>query len=218
MSKVSVFDREWIDLVFEGRNQEYGAYQLRKESAKTTTLALFSVLALVGVLVAIPTAINYFKPDSTAYVNPDPTGPVLHPVDLAPVELPKKDPVVEPPKTAEATPPAAAPKSNSATVAFRPLETTAGPTDEIPDTNDFKNANPGDSTNPGNENGTIVIGNNEGNGDNESTGTAPTGPEESDRVINSFEADVAPMFPGDLFRPVRDKLSNDIKSLSFFCC
>jgi protein TonB len=197
MSKVSVFDREWIDLVFEGRNQQYGAYQLRKESSKTTILALFSALALVGILVAIPVAINYFKADTPVV----PSGTIIDEVviaDLHPTELPKKDPVVEPPKTAEATPPAAAPKSNTATVAFKPLETTAGPVDEVPKTDDFKDANPGNTTSPGNSDGTVVIGSNGGDGTKDSKGTAATGPDESDKVISSFEADVAPMFPGGL--------------------
>ncbi|MCR5861861.1 hypothetical protein LRS05_06785 [Flavobacterium sp. J372] len=46
MPKVSVFERGWIDLVFEGRNKAYGAYQLRKDDGKTTMKAFFQVLVL----------------------------------------------------------------------------------------------------------------------------------------------------------------------------
>ncbi len=48
MSNVSIYGKNWIDLVFEGKNQEYGAYQLRKENPKTTLLSLFYGTLLVG--------------------------------------------------------------------------------------------------------------------------------------------------------------------------
>ncbi len=42
MSKLSIYENSWLDLVFEGRNKEYGAYQLRQQNPKTTLKALFS--------------------------------------------------------------------------------------------------------------------------------------------------------------------------------
>ena len=45
MSNVSIYEKNWIDLVFENKNQNYGAYVLRQQQAKTTFLALF-----IGVL------------------------------------------------------------------------------------------------------------------------------------------------------------------------
>ena len=42
MSNVSIYEKSWIDLVFEGKNQAYGAYQLRQQSTKTTLFALLS--------------------------------------------------------------------------------------------------------------------------------------------------------------------------------
>ena len=32
MAKIDLIDNSWVDLVFEGKNQAYGAYQLRKTS------------------------------------------------------------------------------------------------------------------------------------------------------------------------------------------
>ncbi|WP_026902766.1 energy transducer TonB [Pedobacter glucosidilyticus] len=51
MSKLDILNQNWIDIVFEGRNKEYGAYQLRKENAKNTNKAviiggLFFILAI----------------------------------------------------------------------------------------------------------------------------------------------------------------------------
>ena len=49
MSNVSIFEKKWLDLVFEGRNQKYGAYQLRRDSSKTTLFAfLFGIVFLGG--------------------------------------------------------------------------------------------------------------------------------------------------------------------------
>ena len=43
MSKIDFISNEWTDLVFEGRNQSYGAYQLRKGTAKRNVWALIIV-------------------------------------------------------------------------------------------------------------------------------------------------------------------------------
>jgi periplasmic protein TonB len=43
MSRSSIFETRWIDLIFENKNQEYGAYQLRRENVKTSLTALFSL-------------------------------------------------------------------------------------------------------------------------------------------------------------------------------
>lgn len=63
MSKLSIYETGWIDLVFQDRNKKYGAYQLRQDSAKTSFLALFSgVLFLFGAM-TIPKILNYINPD-----------------------------------------------------------------------------------------------------------------------------------------------------------
>jgi protein TonB len=49
MSNVSIFEKKWLDLVFQGKNQKYGAYQLRLNSERTTFFAfLFGICFLVG--------------------------------------------------------------------------------------------------------------------------------------------------------------------------
>lgn len=44
---VSIFEKKWIDLVFEGKNQNYGAYQLRQENSKTSLIAFFYGLSFI---------------------------------------------------------------------------------------------------------------------------------------------------------------------------
>lgn len=49
MSKIDLISNEWTDLVFEGRNQAYGAYQLRKGTSKRNIWALL-IVGLAAVL------------------------------------------------------------------------------------------------------------------------------------------------------------------------
>ena len=50
MSKLNSSKNEWLELVFEGKNKSYGAYQLRQEEGQTTFKAFFSALLLLTVL------------------------------------------------------------------------------------------------------------------------------------------------------------------------
>ncbi len=47
MSNVSIYEKKWLDLVFEGKNKEYGAYKLRQNYLRTTAQAfVFGVVLL----------------------------------------------------------------------------------------------------------------------------------------------------------------------------
>ncbi|AJA69032.1 Gram-negative bacterial TonB protein C-terminal [Myroides sp. A21] len=61
MSKLNIFKKDWIDIVFEGRNKSYGAYQLRSENPKVTTVAFFAGMALFGIAIASPMLIDMAK-------------------------------------------------------------------------------------------------------------------------------------------------------------
>ena len=50
MSKIDLVAGDWVDLVFEGKNQAYGAYKLRKGTTKRNLIAMFAVLAAAVVL------------------------------------------------------------------------------------------------------------------------------------------------------------------------
>ena len=47
MSKVDLINDGWVDLVFEGKNQAYGAYQLRKDTGRRNFKALVSVIVTI---------------------------------------------------------------------------------------------------------------------------------------------------------------------------
>ncbi|EKT4508910.1 hypothetical protein AAIP42_000580 [Flavobacterium psychrophilum] len=60
MSKLNINKNEWLELVFEGKNKEYGAYQLRQENGKTTMKAFFSAIALISGIALLPVVLSSF--------------------------------------------------------------------------------------------------------------------------------------------------------------
>ena len=89
MKSVDIFDKNWLDLVFEGKNQAYGAYHLRRQSPTTTLFAFF-----IGVLlVAAISGITLFSRSSSAgFGIPAADDIFAIPVVLHNIELPKPKP------------------------------------------------------------------------------------------------------------------------------
>ena len=58
---VDLTSKEWRDLVFEGKNQEFGAYQLRKSSDKRHNLAMLYVLIGLAVVGAILFSLSIYN-------------------------------------------------------------------------------------------------------------------------------------------------------------
>jgi len=55
---INLNDAEWCDLVFEGRNQSYGAFRMRQTSSKRHIRAFLIGTAFVGFLAILPTLIS----------------------------------------------------------------------------------------------------------------------------------------------------------------
>lgn len=77
MSNVSIYGKKWIDLVFEDRNQVYGAYQLRQQNPRVTLLALFWGVLLMGGFLSIAVFSN-FKSHDDVIIEPVDDGPSIH--------------------------------------------------------------------------------------------------------------------------------------------
>lgn len=196
MSKVSVFDHGWIDLVFEGRNQEYGAYQLRKQDPKTTMLALACGIGLVVTLITIPFLINRFGKETSDVIS-CPIEESVTPLELVELpkapEIPKPEPIVEEPAGAAA-------QSNVPTIEFKPLAPTSEPTQPVVTSQELTTSLPSNVTTEGSGREPAITG----------PGTAPSG---TGPAINgtSTEAgkietfvDVAPLYPGGLEKFYKD--------------
>lgn len=93
MSNLNVFNQSWNEIVFEGRNKEYGAFQLRQENPKTTLKALFYGTLVVASLVSIPIISSYFKNDITPFADNGPTLPPGTVIYVDPIAPPKVEPV-----------------------------------------------------------------------------------------------------------------------------
>ena len=69
MSKVDLIDKNWVELVFDGRNKEYGAYVLRKETGMRnikSMLLVFAVIIAIMAGVAAKVAIENAFPNKVA--------------------------------------------------------------------------------------------------------------------------------------------------------
>ncbi|MFK7113424.1 energy transducer TonB [Flavobacterium oreochromis] len=87
MSKLNINNKEWLELVFEGKNKAYGAYQLRKEDGNTSTKAFLSGISVITSIAALPIILSSFK-DKPVITN---TNNDLGNITITAVHLPKKE-------------------------------------------------------------------------------------------------------------------------------
>ncbi len=53
MSKIDLIDNSWVDLVFEGKNHNYGAYRLRKSTGRRNFWSLVTVIAAIAIIMGV---------------------------------------------------------------------------------------------------------------------------------------------------------------------
>ncbi len=84
MRNVSIYEKKWLDLVFEGKNKEYGAYKLRQEQNKTTTIAfIFGMTFLCSFVFLL-----------SSFTKPEPVTIICDLPKITPVHL-DKDPIID---------------------------------------------------------------------------------------------------------------------------
>ena len=70
MAKIDLIDNGWVDLVFEGKNQAYGAYQLRKNTGirnlKALVVMFAAFLIIAGIVYAKVSIENYIASKNAA--------------------------------------------------------------------------------------------------------------------------------------------------------
>ena len=107
MKPNKILSASLIDLIFDGRNKEYGAYELRKNDSQRTKVALSLTISIVALVLTITTLANSYKKD--AIISNATPGVVLTAFDETkpPEELPKPEvkPQVEPTQTQKFTEP-----------------------------------------------------------------------------------------------------------------
>jgi len=53
MSKIDLLEQQWIDLVFEGKNEAYGAYTIRQNTSNRNLKAMLALIAALAAIVII---------------------------------------------------------------------------------------------------------------------------------------------------------------------
>jgi periplasmic protein TonB len=95
--KLDLLKNQWLDIVFEGRNKLYGAYELRKTNSKTTFRSLIIGGIIFTFLVSIPVLANLLPDNNDEAV----LDQKITTVKLPPKEKPKENlppPPPPPPK------------------------------------------------------------------------------------------------------------------------
>ncbi|AWI25532.1 energy transducer TonB [Flavobacterium pallidum] len=187
--KLDLFKQKWIDMVFEGRNKSYGAYELRKKNPKTTLIALVIGAFIFSSLLALP-LIDWGK-------GKDDDQDKVKMVDMAKILTPPPPdkPLIPPPP-----PPPPAPKIDE--VKFVPPKVVKKEevVEELAKIEDLKDKNVGTKDIKGQEDGRIVV--DEPSGD----GPPETKIIDDNQIYNSVE--VQPEFPGGMkafYKYVQDK-------------
>jgi len=190
MSKVSVFDHAWIDLVFEGRNQSYGAYQLRREDSRTTSIALLSGIGLMVALAGAPALINYFTPKEIVSDNYVPIETIIKVNDAEIFKVKPPKPIVE-----KVNPPAAAAPSAKPTIKHTAFVATSQPVPNPPTTAAVLASEPSTARSEGTLGGSITS--NAPTGIIDGTGKSPVA-ETGNSIETTVSVDVMPVYPGGM--------------------
>lgn len=183
MSNVSIYEKNWTDLVFEDKNKAYGAYQLRRDNARTTFLAFFSVISIISLLIGGWLIFSSFSAHPAAV-------PKLPPIVVTKVKL---DPYVKPvvPKAEQPKAQSSSPKKSTNLanmVAAKPEEAKDDVVKNSDVTPQTSTATDGPGTGP-----VIDIPNNGGSGGGtEAAPKTPSGP------VTTNLLDKLPQYPGGM--------------------
>ncbi|QBZ98153.1 energy transducer TonB [Flavobacterium sangjuense] len=152
MSNVSIYEKNWIDLVFEDKNKAYGAYQLRQENPKTTLFAFFGGILFLFSLLSIGVLLTS--------LDKMPIDVPLIPIDeaITPVDLGKL-PEIKPKQTQPSNPSPVEPIPNLShmVVAATPLSVDVPTNESLPTTQSTTPGTGTDTPNTGNEGPAVTV-------------------------------------------------------------
>lgn len=190
--KLDLLKKQWLDIVFEGRNKSYGAYELRKNDAKTNIRAFIIGAIVFSVAVATPKIAEFISKataDDSAVLD----------TKITTVKLPPKE---EKPKENLPPPPPPPPKVDQVKFVKPVVAKTNEVTEEPPKVDDLKDKNLGKEDIKGDPNAELTV---EPPGDGPPKQAEVT---EDNSVYNLAGIEVKPDFPGGLqkfYKYVGDK-------------
>lgn len=95
MAKIDLISNEWADLVFQGRNKVYGAYQLRRGTSKRNIVSMIFVAAVAAVAYLGLAAYNSYQEAQKAKFEAEMEASLLDAKKEAKVEKKTETPKVE---------------------------------------------------------------------------------------------------------------------------
>ncbi len=176
--KLDLLNNKWLELVFEGRNKSYGAYNLRKENTKTNVRALIIGAFIFSLAIATPLLISLL-PDSSDDQTLDQT--------ITTVKLPPKE---EKPKEDLKPPPPPPPKQDVVKFVKPVVAKTEDIKEDPPPIEKLENKNLGKEDIKGDPDADLAPAP-VGNGPKEVV-------EDDNNIYNSAGIEVKPEFPGGM--------------------
>jgi len=185
-SKLDIFKKEWLDVVFDGRNKTYGAYDLRKLSPKATNIGLFSASIAFVLLLLTPAIARWIGVD---FGGDEPTEQIIE-TEVVLSEPPPINEEEPPPPPPVEPPPPRVDQVRMPEPKVVPAEQVQD--EEPPTVEQLKLADPGSKTIEGDPNAEIRIDLPVGEGEVDAEVTESS----SDQIFQSVE--VQPQPPGGM--------------------
>ena len=175
--KLDILKHQWLEIVFEGRNKIYGAYELRKSNSKTSLRALVIGSLLFALAVSAPLIISLIPDSSDEDLTLD--------TKITTVKLPPKE------KPKENLPPPPPPPPKVDQVKFvKPVVAKADEvTEEPPKIEEIKDKKLGAETIKGDPDAELTV---------EPVGNGPADVVEDTNIYSSAGIEVKPDFPGGI--------------------
>lgn len=177
--KLDIFTNQWLDIVFEGRNKAYGAYELRKSNTKTGIKALIIGAIVFAFAVGAPLILRLLPDSSEADETLD--------TKIVSIKLPPKEEI----KKDIPPPPPPPPKVDQVKFVKPVVAKAEEVTEEPPKTVEIVDKKLGAETIKGDPDAVLTV---------EPVGTGPAAVvEEVDNTIyNTAGIEVKPDFPGGI--------------------
>jgi len=178
--KLDIFKNQWLDIVFDGRNKSYGAYQLRKSNTKTSVRALIVGSILFGLAVSAPLILSLLPDSSDVEENRD--------IKITAIKLPPKQ---DKPKENLPPPPPPAPKVDQVKFVKPVVAKAEEITEEPPKIVEMKDKKIGAETIKGDPDAVLSV-------EPVGTGTAAVVEEVDNQIYSTAGIEVKPDFPGGI--------------------
>ncbi|RTY86436.1 energy transducer TonB [Flavobacterium sp. RSP15] len=178
--KLDILKNQWLEIVFEGRNKVYGAYELRQSNRKTTIKALIIGAIFFSIAVAAPLIINLLPEGNEQEVDRD--------IKITAIKLPpkKEEPIKNLPP-----PPPPPPKVDQVKFVKPVVAKAEEVTEEPPKIVEIKDKKLGAVTIKGDPDAVLTV-------EPVGTGTAAVVEEVDNQIYNTAGIEVKPDFPGGI--------------------